>query len=238
MKIKNDCFICGSELEYLNQREPARCYFCQEQVMTDVWCHQHHYVCDKCHSSSGKALIERYCIRTRKTDPMEMAFELMRSKSISMHGPEHHLLVPAILLAAYYNIKISQGHPQLMAEKEKKITEARIRSDKVLGGFCGFYGSCGAAIGTGIFISLVTGATPTSVQEWKLANTMTAKSLSSIACAGGPRCCKRDTFLALFDAVEFVRENLAVDIHSSTEVHCEFSENNHECLKFGCQFYG
>lgn len=237
MDTKNDCLICGSELEYLNPREKLSCYFCQEPVMTDVCCINKHYVCDKCHSSGANDLIERYCIRSRKTDPVLMASEIMHSKSITMHGPEHHFLVPAVLLSAYYNLKIQDGHPALMAEKEKKIREARIRSDKVLGGFCGFYGACGAAIGSGIFISLVTSATPLSVQEWGLSNMVTSKCLYTIACAGGPRCCKRDTFLALIDAVEFVNENLATDIKTTAGIHCDFSEYNHECLKFGCQFY-
>ncbi|MHC1706688.1 MAG: DUF5714 domain-containing protein [Bacteroidales bacterium] len=237
MEHKTDCLICGSELEYLEQREKLQCYFCREPVLTNVRCAQNHYVCDKCHSSGTVALIERYTIRTRKTDPMEMAIDLMKSKSFTMHGSEHHFLVPAVLLASYYNLKIQKGHPELMAEKEKKIREARIRSEKVLGGFCGFYGACGAAIGTGIFVSLVTSATPLSVQEWKLSNTATATCLSAIACAGGPRCCKRDTFLSIQEAVQFINENLGVSIPANLNVHCNFSELNHECLKFGCQFY-
>ncbi|VUT25840.1 MAG: hypothetical protein MOIL_01256 [Candidatus Methanolliviera sp. GoM_oil] len=58
---------------------------------------------------------------------------------------------------------------------------------KNLGGFCGYHGDCGAAVGTGIFISLITDATPLSKHEWKLSNLMTAKSLLSIANHGGPR---------------------------------------------------
>jgi hypothetical protein len=32
-----------------------------------------------------------------------MALNLMKNPQIKMHGPEHHFLVPAVLLAAYYN---------------------------------------------------------------------------------------------------------------------------------------
>ena len=73
-----------------------------------------------------------------------------------MHGPEHHFLIPAVLLSAFYNVS---GEP---GEKEKKIKQARKRAENVLGGFCGFYGDCGAAVGTGIFVSVITGATPLS----------------------------------------------------------------------------
>ena len=65
-----------------------------------------------------------------------------------------------MLLASYYNIR---NEPEL---KEKKIEDARKRAVNVLGGFCGFYGACGAAVGTGIFISVITEANPLSRDEW------------------------------------------------------------------------
>jgi hypothetical protein len=238
MEHKNDCLICGKELVYHAPQEKLYCFYCHEPVITDVCCKDGHFVCDRCQKASAADLIERYCIRTRNTDPLQMATDLMHSPSFSMHGQEHHFMVPAVLLAAYYNQLIEKGHPEKMAEKEKLIWEARIRASKIPSGYCGYYGTCGAAMGTGIFISLISGATPTSIQEWKLCNTMTAKSLMSIACAGGPRCCKRDSYLAITDAVEFISENLGMVIEIKQEIQCGFSQNNFECLKFGCQFYG
>ena len=35
-----------------------------------------------------------------------------------------------------------------------------MRATDIKGGFCGFYGNCGAAVGTGIYVSIITGATP------------------------------------------------------------------------------
>jgi len=161
-----------------------------------------------------------------------MALTLMRNPAIRMHGPEHHFLVPAVLLSAYYNQKKSAG------EKTEKIKEAEKRAKNILGGFCGYYGDCGAAVGTGIFISLITKATPLSEREWKLCNTMTAKSLLSIANMGGPRCCKRNTILAIIEAVSFLRENFDIEsINVSENVKCEFNSLNKECIKDRCPFY-
>lgn len=237
MENKNECPICGKELENLEPRERTNCFYCREPLLADIRCINGHFICEKCRSASAADLIEHYCIRTRLLDPLQMAVELMRSPAVGMHGGEHHFLVPGVLLAAYYNHLIGKGHPEKMAEKEKLIREANLRAGKIPSGHCGFYGTCGAAMGTGIFVSLVTGATPTSVQEWKLCNTMTAKSLMTIACAGGPRCCKRDSFLAITDAVEFIGENLGLVIDINPEIQCAFSHQNNECLKFGCQYY-
>jgi hypothetical protein len=161
----------------------------------------------------------------------KLALTLMRNPRIKMHGPEHHFLVPAVLLAAYYNSKKEYG------EKATKIRMAKKRASQILGGFCGFYGNCGAAVGTGIFVSLVTGATPLSVAEWKLANLVTAKSLLTIAEHGGPRCCKRTTFLAILEAADFAKENLGVDFKINKELKCEFYPLNKECLRQNCPFH-
>jgi hypothetical protein len=134
-------------------------------------------------------------------------------------------------LAAYYNSKKEYD------TKATKLRMAKKRASRILGGFCGFYGDCGAAVGTGIFVSLITDATPVSVAEWKLANLVTAKSLLTVAEHGGPRCCKRNTYLALMQAVEFLKEKLGVSLKIREGHECEFSDLNSECLRESCPFY-
>jgi hypothetical protein len=92
-------------------------------------------------------------------------------------------------------------------------------------------------VGTGIFVSLVTGATPLSRAQWRLANLMTSESLRSIANLGGPRCCKRDVFLALQAAVAFLNTEMAVVLPAEEPVVCTFSALNRECLKEACPFF-
>ncbi len=155
----------------------------------------------------------------------------MKKPEVAMHGPEHHFLVPAVLLASYYNLKNDS------ALKEEKIRIAQKRASNVLGGFCGYYGDCGAAVGTGIFISLITGANPLSKDEWKLSNLMTAKSLFSLADIGGPRCCKRTSFLSIIEASNFLSEHFSITLPVNKDIKCVFSSLNKECLKDNCPFY-
>ena len=94
------------------------------------------------------------------------------------------------------------------------------------------------AVGTGIFVSVVTGATPLSLEEWRLSNLMTAKSLYTIANAGGPRCCKRNSFLAIPEAVSFIKDQFGVDLsHSSSALRCRFHRLNKECPQEECRFF-
>jgi len=228
---RSGCLICGKEITYLKNKKKQQCLYCRETYESDVTCIDGHFVCDKCHSLPANDLIEQTCINSKLEDPLELSLILMKNSKIKMHGPEHHFLVPAVLLSAYYNKKKDYR------KKEDKIKEARNRAEKILGGFCGSHGICGAAVGTGIFISLITDATPLSEKEWKLSNQITAENLLTIAELGGPRCCKRDTFLAIIGAVKFLRKHFGFTMKSDKDIHCEFTKLNKECKKTDCMFY-
>jgi len=158
---RTGCLICGAELTYEIDYTQSECSICHKCYESNVKCKNGHFICDQCHSLSANDLIENVCVNSESNDPMELATILMNSPQLQMHGPEHHFLVPAVLLAAYYNIK---GDPE---QKKRKIKAARERSSNILGGFCGFHGDCGVAVETGIFVSLVTEATPLSTKEWR-----------------------------------------------------------------------
>jgi hypothetical protein len=231
MEHKSGCLVCGGALRYEESNVARRCFYCGAEESTNVACGSDHYVCDHCHSGSANDLIQRYCSTTESTAPMAMAITLMRSPHLKMHGPEHHFLVPAVLLAAYYNrVRAADGI------KAKKIAIARRRAEDIKGGFCGFYGNCGAAVGTGIFLSVMTEATPLFRKEWRLSNLMTAESLLAIANHGGPRCCKRDTFLAIRCAVAMLRREFQIDLDIAEPVVWEFSPLNKECTQDACPF--
>lgn len=227
---RSDCLICGKELVYQSRTDRYECFYCKGKFDSTVTCADGHFVCDECHASDSRDIITRYCIETSEKDPIAMALALMRHKSVYMHGPEHHFIVPAVLLSAYYNVR---GDPDA---KLKKVQEAGKRSKRVLGGFCGFWGDCGAAVGTGIFLSLITDTTPLSTDTWRLSNLMTAKALMTIAEHGGPRCCKRNSFLAIREAVSFLKKHMDVDLPVIQDLVCEFNDMNQECLGADCPF--
>jgi hypothetical protein len=232
MNHKTGCLICGKELSYSETLKPVLCFLCKAVHETNTTCVDQHYVCDACHSGSANDLIERYCINTISTDPIALATLLMREPVIKMHGPEHHFLVPAVLLAAYFN----QKHTSI-GEKAESIQTARKRAEDIKGGFCGFHGACGAAIGTGIFVSVISKSTPLSGVEWRLSNLMTAESLSKIAENPGPRCCKRGSFIAVIRAVEFLDREFGFEIPIDQQPVCSFDSLNRECHKESCDFF-
>jgi hypothetical protein len=223
------CLVCGVELLYAQAAAPATCVVCGVDEPSAVRCKDGHHVCDACHSGSAKDVIERTCLGHDGRDPVALATALMRHPAVKMHGPEHHYLVPAALLAAWSAATDAPGRDRLLAE-------ARRRSDTVVGGSCGFHGACGSGVGVGIFASLATGATPLSGPSWGQANRATARALQVIGDVGGPRCCKRTTWLALLAGIRFAREELGVRMAASAP-RCEFHHRNDDCLRRDCPFY-
>ena len=231
MNHQTGCLVCGKDLEYLDRKKNMTCHFCEKEVRSSVHCLEGHFVCDRCHSSDANEIIEWFCRKTDWKDPYRIALALMDNQKVKMHGPEHHFLVPAALTAAYYN---QIGKPSLRSDMVKI---ARMRAERVPGGFCGSHGNCGAAVGTGIFISLITHNTPLGVEEWRLSNLMTANSLERIANSGGPRCCKRDSFIAIRKAMEFMEEHFDLRMEGDHNVSCHFSILNKQCKHESCSFY-
>ena len=117
----------------------------------------------------------------------------------------------------------------------KALSEMQARGKQIPGGACGFWGACGAGISTGIFMSIITGSTPLESEAWGLSNKMTALALSAIGEVGGPRCCKRDSYLSIMEAVKFTKENLGIEMELE-KIQCIHSAENNQCIGKRCPF--
>lgn len=225
--MKEECLICKAPLEYLNEDMEMECGICHKKELSKTRCINGHYVCNECHTK-GIDSIFGVCLSSTSRNPVEIIQKMMSLPFCHMHGPEHHIMVGSALLTAYKN---AGGEIDL----SKALTEMKNRGQNVPGGACGFWGACGAGISSGMFISIISGSTPLSREPFGLSNRMTAKSLEAIGSVGGPRCCKRDSFLSILAAVDFVNEHFCVEMDKS-EITCEFSANNNQCIGKRCPF--
>lgn len=228
-RMKEECLICKAPLEYLTQNEMMECAICHKQELSKTRCVEGHYVCSDCHTQ-GMDSIFGLCFSETSRDPIAILEKMMSMPFCHMHGPEHHVMVGAALLTAYKNAGGELDFP-------KALQEMYSRGKAVPGGACGFWGACGAGVSTGQFVSIVTGSTPLAVEPWGLSNQMTAKALESIGKVGGPRCCKRDSYLAILAAIDFAAEHLNVHMEKSMPV-CTRSGQNNQCIGKRCPFVG
>lgn len=228
---KSGCIVCSKPLVYSDSSILKKCMYCGKEFETQVICESGHFICDNCHAAPAFEIIKDTCLNSGSRNPLELAQILFKHPSIKMHGPEHHFLVPAVLLTAYYNSTGETG------QLNKKLLTCLKRSKNVLGGYCGFFGTCGAAVGSGIFMSLITDSTPVAVKEWKLSNKLTSEILAEIAEKGGPRCCKRDSLIAIKLTIEYLRKHLQIKLENNGSIICGFNQLNKECIHEKCDFY-
>lgn len=86
-----------------------------------------------------------------------------------------------------------------------------------------------------MFVSIISGSTPLSTESWGLANKMTSKALDAIGSIGGPRCCKRDSYLSILVAIEYVKEHFGIEMDSS-DIQCSHYKQNNQCIGNRCPF--
>ncbi len=226
--MKDECLICGAPLRYFDADTLMECAICHKKENSKTACERGHYICNECHTA-GMDTIIGICLAETSKNPIEIIEKMMAAPFCHMHGPEHHVMVGSALLTAYKN---AGGNIDL----RKALSEMQSRGKKVPGGVCGFWGACGAGISAGMFVSIVTGSTPLAQKEWQLSNYMTAEALGAIGSCGGPRCCKRDSYISILKAIEFSRTHLGMEMESS-DIICTHSKKNNQCIGKKCPFF-
>lgn len=226
------CLICGAELEYTVTQNKERCAICGKEFFTNTHCSNGHFVCDECHRKRAVEGIISVCKDEKSNDPIEILEKLMDNPYVHMHGPEHHILLGAALMTAYCNSNIDVDIP--LAEALQEIV---VRGKVIPGGSCGFIGVCGAAASGGAFLSIITQTTPMGRENWKTLGLATSGIIQAIAELGGPRCCKRVSFITVVNCVEFVKQHMGVGMSMPEIIKCKYHEQNKECLMGACPFY-
>ena len=135
------------------------CQICHKIFPTYASCKNGHYVCDQCHAQKGVQVILEGCKNSSSKNPIALMQELMENPFIYMHGPEHHILVGAALLTACHNCGAT-------FDMDQALEEMKSRGSQYPGGSCGLWGCCGAAVSVGMFISILTKATPLTGKSW------------------------------------------------------------------------
>lgn len=175
--------------------------------------------------------IKNACMNAAETDPIALIFDIMQRGYINIHGPEHHILDGACFLTVLHNAGVE-------FDLSKALDEMIVRGQKMPGAICGQWGVCGSAASIGAALAILHETGPLSSNQYYKDNLdFVARALGRIAEMGGPRCCKRNAFLSLQTAIEFVRERYGV-ILPKEEISCIFSDRNRQCIGRACPYFG
>lgn len=225
--MKEECLICQAPLEYLEQDISMECAICHKRENSKTRCVNGHYICNECHTQGMDSIIG-LCLAETSKNPIEIIDRIMDQPFCHMHGPEHHVFVGSALLTAFKNAGGNIDlHPALL--------EMMSRGRSVPGGACGFWGACGAGISAGMFLSIISRSTPLSAAPLGDANQMTAAALGQIGAIGGPRCCKRNSYLSILAAIDFVKDRFQIQMKKPVVV-CRRPSQNNQCIGKKCPF--
>src|SRR5574344_1016119 len=154
-------------------------------------------------------LITENVIKEKSTNPVEIVKNIMHKDFIDIHGPEHHYLDGAAFLVAYKN---DGGNIELKSALEDLAN----RTIKMPGAMCGMWGVCGSSAAIGACLSIINGTGPLSDNDFYKDNMKyTSSVIKRMSEIGGPRCCKRNAFISLSYAVDFVKEHYNIQLEKS-----------------------
>ena len=228
-KKTEGCMVCGQELEYFQEAQELHCSYCGRSFQANAACKENHFVCDDCHKESGVEAIRAICRWTEETDLITLLKLIRSHPAIPMHGPEHHAMMPAIILTAFRN---SGG-----TIDQEVINSAINRGAGVPGGACGFWGACGAAIGAGIAASSILSATPLTPSPRQQAQSFSAHILGKVATYKGGRCCQRETWLTLTETAALSKSFFGLRLAAKDTVACDQYTRNKECIRKACPLW-
>ena len=228
-KQMHNCMVCQSPLNYRNTEQMHTCHYCGAQKTTSVTCKEGHFVCDACHSKEALVVIEHLCESTHEKDMLKLFKHIRSHPSIPKHGPEHHAMVPAIIVTAYKN---SGGNVP-----ENALKTALSRGSGIIGGSCGFLGICGAASGVGIGFAILLQSTPVTTTSRQAAQHVTHAVLGEIAQYEAARCCNREVWTALSIASKLSEKFLHVKLEAMADFKCDQKKFNQYCYSKACPIF-
>lgn len=226
---RGGCVICGEPLQYHVINREGHCHFCGMRITANASCSRGHIVCDRCHGLDARGAIQTTALQASEGDLIAVLSRIRSHSSFPLHGPEHHALVPAAILSVYRH----QGGQV----EDAKILTAIERGGAVAGGSCSFWGICGAAIGVGIAFALLCEATPYAARERNLVMAVTKEVTERIARYEAPRCCQRESWIALTCASELSETHLPVSLPARALLRCGQWKRNKECIGTACPLW-
>lgn len=177
------------------------------------------------------AYIQEECEKHNSKNPLEIFNAVAKKDFVRIHGPEHHVLNGAAILTAYYNAGGKVNLPEV-------LKEVASRGLQVPGGACGMLGVCGAVTSIGAALSIIDETGPLSTDDtWGSHMNFTSKAVGQMAKIGGPRCCKRDGYLSITEAVKYINSTYDMNLEVDVPIRCDFFRENKECIENRCPYY-
>jgi len=226
--ITGKCLACDGELEHYDSAVIAKCSECGAREKTYIICKKGHYLCNACASKESINKIYENMFDCKDENPLDIAEKLIAKCGICGNSP--HPLTTAAFLVAYKNLTGNINDDEVM--------DGVMRATQIPGGWCGYYGTCGAAVGIGVAFAIIQKSTPMSDLERSIANIATSEALKCVADLGGPRCCTSSVRVSIETGIVVAEKYLNIKFpeRNNKFLKCWVSNVNVNCRKEKCQY--
>ena len=185
--------------------------------------------------SDPRDWVTELCLTSDSTCPDDLLEEVMADPRCVPFGPIHHYIVGAVMLAAYRNAEASPDRDSRLAED---LAQLRERSACVPGAACARWGVCGAAASVGMAYAIVAENAPLRREGWSDGQLMVSRALERIARAGSPRCCKRDSRIAVDEAATTFAHDFGCALATpERRPVCRSMAFNSVCMGAACPYH-
>lgn len=228
-----NCMVCGSPLQYLQAAEDLVCTSCGAKTAGHIKCPQGHVLCDACHGTEARRVIEGLALAEVSLDPMEIAERMMSHPAVPMLSCDHAYITAAALLAALRNSPYGK-----IAEKDLQEVFGRT-AKQAHGGYCGLTGVCGIAPAVGAVLSVFLGARCGSDREQRIVMDAVTRVSRAITDLTGPSCCKAYVRAAISVAAAVFAEKLGIvlPVADAAPVCAHPARHPHGCREEKCPYY-
>ena len=224
--------VCGEALEYHDTARDVVCSYCGHSESGHITCPVGHFTCETCHNHDAMQVIEQVVLTSKESDPIQIAELAMSFPGLPMLGCQHAYIAGGALMAAIKN----NGSKNISNEDIKEVF-SRTRQ-QAHGGYCGLTGVCGITPALGACVSVLTGSRCGKDEEQRLTMELTSRVGRVITDLTGPSCCKAYVWAGLEEAVQFLQENLGIDLHASPAAACQYIDKHpHGCRQGKCSYY-
>lgn len=229
-----NCQVCGTHLDYFSNGKELLCNHCGKKETANICCVRGHYVCDDCHGKDCFEIVRDYVLKTRSTNPLEIAETLMGCKDkVPMLGCENAWISAGALIAAIRN----EGTYKVTDDQVVEVLNRTKR--QAIGGYCGLTGVCGIAPAMGACFSVILNAACPKDRETAKTMLVVAKIVGVIANETGPCCCKNFVRKSLVEAIDLTKKVLDISlVGNQQQITCtDIERHPHGCRKEKCSYF-
>jgi hypothetical protein len=222
------CNVCDTILAYAAVGTQKKCETCGKEENAYVYCPEGHYICFECDSKPGLEILDKVVSATDSNSPTDIFELVMADPEVPINGSIHGALVAVTILTAVKNL----GH-QL---PETAMAEALERASHIPESCGGLFGLSASAIGAGIAVSIVTGASSLTTKSRSFARTAVSYAASYMM-DNQPRCAIRESRIAVMETANFLRDFMNIELPRSKKIRCVSMIRNYDCSEDACPFF-